>query len=315
MQIPPDNWIPRAQDAAGDGRLSIFLPPPHELIEPLHVPDGPYAVAATPEEGSPTVVPPPPGLPPSTPTHIYGPNPPPPDLAPQTPQTPRRGLPRRPREQEYTYAPPPPDLEPSRTRDYASGPPPPPDLHMASAPRRITKVTSNHSRASTHLSEFDLLAPVDHHPQQQQQQERPEEEELEYVDAPTEPIPRQPIAPPNPPMQRRRATYDRRPSRGPPPPRRIVLPAPLSQQAQPHVAALPPHPQPYVYTQQQVQDEQPQNDTEPDEDAPLLGLPPSERNRPHRSRTQSSGVIGISVEPPVRFSVVFFGVSDLMDCV
>lgn len=176
---------------------------------------------------------------------------------------------------------------------------------MANAPRRIAKVTSNHSRASTHLSEFDLLAPVDHLHEAQQEEGEPEEE-LEYVDAPAEPIPRQPIAP-DPPLQRRRATYDRRPSRGPPPPRRIVLPAPLSQ-AQP-VAPLPPHPQPYVYNHpsqqaQQVQDDNDDpgfdNDTEVNEDSPLLGLPQSERNRPHRSRTQSSGVIGISVEPPVR---------------
>lgn len=308
VQIPPDNWIPRAQDAAGDGRLSIFLPPPHELVEPLRHPNGPYAIAATPEEGSPAVVPPPPDLSPSPPTHVYAPTPPPPDLVPSTPQTPRRGRSRHPREHEYEYAyapaPPPPDLEPrppSRARDYAgvtAQPPPPPDLH---APNRIAKVQSNHSRASTHLSEFDLLAPVDQPREAQQEQE---EDELEYVDAPTEPIPRQPIAPQNPPLQRRRATYDRRPTRGPPPPRRIVLPAPLSQ-AQP-AAPPPPQPQPYVYNhpppqqaQQQVQDfSEDGNDTERDEDVPLLGLPPSERNRPHRSRTQSSGVIGISVEPP-----------------
>ena len=144
------------------------------------------------------------------------------------------------------------------------------------------------------------------HLHEAQQEEGEPEEELEYVDAPAEPIPRQPIAP-DPPLQRRRATYDRRPSRGPPPPRRIVLPAPLSQ-AQP-VAPLPPHPQPYVYNHpsqqaQQVQDDNDDpgfdNDTEVNEDSPLLGLPQSERNRPHRSRTQSSGVIGISVEPPVR---------------
>ena len=322
VQIPPDNWIPRAQDPTGDGRLSIFLPPPHEFIESLTHPDGPYAIAATPEEGSPAVVPPPPDLSSSPPTHHYAPTPPPPDLAPSTPQTPRRGRSRHAREQqhEYTYAPapPPPDLEPrARERDYAGVAalaPPPPDLH---APNRITKVQSNHSRASTHLSEFDLLAPVDQPQQQQQHDEVEDNDELEYVDVQAEPIPRQPIAPSNPPpppppgpLQRRRATYDRRPSRGPPPPRRIVLPAPLSK-AQP---PPPPQPQPYAYNhnqqasqhQAQVQDEEDGNDTERDEDAPLLGLPNSERNRPHRSRTQSSGVIGISVEPPVR---IFFSSS------
>jgi hypothetical protein len=313
VQIPPDNWIPRAQDPTGDGRLSIFLPPPHELVEPLYHPDGPYSIAATPEEGSPAVVPPPPDLAPSPPTHFYAPTPPPPDLVPSTPQTPGRGRSRHPREHEYAYAPapPPPDLDPrppSRSaRDYASvtaQPPPPPDLH---APNRITKVQSNHSRASTHLSEFDLLAPVYQQPGEAQQGQV-QDDELEYVDAPTEPIPRQPIAPPPPnlSLQRRRAAYDRRPSRGPPPPRRIVLPAPLSK-AQ-HAAAPPPQPLPYAYNhpqqqqaQQQMQDSsEDADDTERDEDVPLLGLPPSERNRPHRSRTQSSGVIGISVEPPVR---------------
>ncbi|KAI9436170.1 hypothetical protein H4582DRAFT_458339 [Lactarius indigo] len=318
VQIPPDNWIPRAQDASGDGRLSIYLPPPHELIEPLHVPDGPYAIAATPEEGSPAVVPPPPPPDLSPSTHVYAPTPPPPDLGPSASQTPRRGRTRRPREREYNYGPPPPrpDLEQStasnHVRDYASAPPPPPDIHPASAPRHIAKVASNHSRASTHLSEFDILAPVDQsrsigpQPMEPEQVGEPDGE-LEYVDAPTEPIPRQPIAP-NPPLQRRRATYDRRPSRGPPPPRQIILPAPLSQ-TQP-VAGPPPPPlvqQPYVYTpqpqhSQQVPDSNDdmgfENDNENDEDAPLLAVPPSERNRPHRSRTQSSGVIGISVEPP-----------------
>ena len=56
IRIPPDNWIPRAQDTAGDDRLSIFLPPPHELADLIRVPEGPYATAATPEDGSPAVV-------------------------------------------------------------------------------------------------------------------------------------------------------------------------------------------------------------------------------------------------------------------
>jgi hypothetical protein len=290
VQIPPDNWIPRAQDASGDGRFSIYLPPPHELVEPLHVPDGPYAIAATPEEGSPQVVPPQPDLSPSPPPHIYVP-PPPPDLAPS------RGRQRYPRERDYAYAPPPPDLgpptappnrPPSRTRDYAP-PPPPPDLH------RIAKVES---RASTHLSEFDLLAPVD----QEVGEPAEEEEELEYVDAPTEPIPRRPIAP-NPPLQRRRATYQRP---GPRPPRQIILPAPLAPPPPPPLV-----PQSYVYPQQQqVQQDSTDDDLvyeDENEDSPVLAQMPSERNRPHRSRTQSSGVIGISVEPPVRtFSPLSF---------
>ena len=320
MQIPPDNWIPRAQDAAGDGRLSIYIPPAHDFVEPLHAPDGPYAIAATPEEGSPAVVPPQPELSPSPPRGY--PTLPPQDFAPPSTQTPSRGRQRHPREREYTYTPqpPPPDLEPavpnprppSRSRDYASAQPPPPDVHP---PRRIAKVSSNHSRASTHFSEFDLLAPVgqlqpppDEADEAQQEVGEPEEE-LEYVDAPTEPIPRQPIAmatAPDPSLQRRRATYDRR--RGPPPPRQIIMPALLGQ-ARPVEPPPPPPPVPqsYFYSQQQAQQVQDsgddlgiENGNEHDEDSPLLGLPPSERNRPHRSRTQSSGVIGISVEPPVR---------------
>jgi hypothetical protein len=200
----------------GDGRFSIFIPPPHELIEPVRVPEGPYAIAATPEDGSPAIVPPPPILSPSpgpgnrrSPDYEY-PTPPPPDLGSAV-RTPKAS-----RSRDYVYAatPPPPDLRPaSRTRDYPSAPihpPPPPDLGPAKEersflpPQRIAQIASNHSRASTHLSEFDLLGPVD-------RQRRPpnigpplaEEEELEYTDAPTEPIPRQPIAP-DPSIQRRR---------------------------------------------------------------------------------------------------------------
>ena len=71
-----DNWIPRAQDPTGDGRLSILLPLPHEFIESLTHPDGPYAIATTPEEGSLAVVPPLPDLSSSPPTHVYAPMPP-----------------------------------------------------------------------------------------------------------------------------------------------------------------------------------------------------------------------------------------------
>ena len=58
MLFAPDNWIPRAQGTTGDGRLSIYLPLPHERIESI-LPDGPFAIAPTPEEGSPAVVSPP----------------------------------------------------------------------------------------------------------------------------------------------------------------------------------------------------------------------------------------------------------------
>jgi len=57
--------------------------------------------------------------------------------------------------------------------------------------------------ASTHLSEFDLFAPVNQ-PQKPSNIGPPlaEEDELEYVDAQTESIPGRPIAP-DPPLQRR----------------------------------------------------------------------------------------------------------------
>jgi hypothetical protein len=216
VRIPPDNWIPRAQDTAGDGRLSIFLPPPHELIDPVR-PDGPYAIVATPEEGSPAVVPPPPMLSRSpgpgnrrSPDYAYA-TPPPPDLGPPV------RIPNASRSREFLYAatPPPPDLGPAaapRARNNATAqpplpPPPPPDLGPASGehafiPQQIATINSH---ASTHLSEFDLLAPVGQ-PRMSSNIGPPpaEEDELEYIDAQTEPIPRQPIAP-EPPLQRRHA--------------------------------------------------------------------------------------------------------------
>ncbi|KAI0308506.1 hypothetical protein OF83DRAFT_1180734, partial [Amylostereum chailletii] len=40
VSIPPDGWIPLAQDdTAGSGRLSIFLPPPHELSDVMRSQD------------------------------------------------------------------------------------------------------------------------------------------------------------------------------------------------------------------------------------------------------------------------------------
>jgi hypothetical protein len=216
VRIPPDNWIPRAQDTAGDGRISIFLPPPHELIESVR-PDGPFAIAPTPEEGSPAVVPPPPILSPSlgprnrrSPEYAYA-TPPPPDLGPAVPN------PRPSRSREFMYAatPPPPDLGPAvtpRARDNPTAQPPlsappPPDLApVSSEPAFIPpqQIVYNNSRASTHLSEFDLLAPVGQPPRNPSNVGPPpvEEDELEYVDPPTERIPRQPIAP-DPPLQRR----------------------------------------------------------------------------------------------------------------
>jgi hypothetical protein len=216
VRIPPDNWIPRAQDTAGDGRLSIFLPPPHELIESVR-PDGPFAIAPTPEEGSPAVVPPPPILSPSlgprnrrSPEYTYA-TPPPPELGPVVPY-PR---PSRSRDLVYAATPPPPDLSPvatPRVRDNATvqpprPTPPPPDLApVSSEPAFIPpqQIVYNTSRASTHLSEFDLLAPVGQPPRRPSNIGPPpaEEDELEYIDPPTERMPRQPIAP-DPPLQRR----------------------------------------------------------------------------------------------------------------
>ncbi|KAF8464737.1 hypothetical protein DFH94DRAFT_394802 [Russula ochroleuca] len=319
VRIPPDNWIPRAQDTAGDGRLSIFLPPPHELIDPVR-PDGPYAIVATPEEGSPAVVPPPPMLSRSpgpgnrrSPDYAYA-TPPPPDLGPPV------RIPNASRSREFLYAatPPPPDLGPAaapRARNNATAqpplpPPPPPDLGPASGehafiPQQIATINSH---ASTHLSEFDLLAPVGQ-PRMSSNIGPPpaEEDELEYIDAQTEPIPRQPIAP-EPPLQRRHAHVTKRPSRGPPRPRNIVMPAPLSQDpAQPAVPSgpsyAPVHQQHGMYMQQQQQQQQPRahvQDDEEDEDAPVHVTAPS--NRPQRTQTQSS--IGISVQPPVRTAVL-----------
>ncbi|KAI0261769.1 hypothetical protein BC834DRAFT_428415 [Gloeopeniophorella convolvens] len=302
VQIPPDNWIPHAQDAAGDGQLSIYLPPPHELAEPPRVPDDMFEVAASPEDASPVGIPPPPDLSPSPEPHAIHSRdyafetPPPQENAPML-QTPGPS-----RTRNYAFTPPPPDLGPvlpvpgpSRTRDYANAPlPPPPSLgatgdERSYAPQRIAKSMSNHSRASTHLSEFDLLAPVEQPRAPSNIGPAPaEEDELEYVDVATEPIPRQPIAP-EPNLQRRRA-YEKRPMRGPPRPRNIIMPAPLSQVAEqlagPSSSQAPPAPPPHVYTPApQAQDE----------DGYALQ---AERSRPQRSRTQSSGVIGISVEPP-----------------
>jgi hypothetical protein len=209
FRSPLDNWIPHAQDATGDGRLSIFLPPPHELAEPVGVPEGLYAIATTAESGSPTVVPPPPDLP-HSPQYVYV-TPPPPDLGPSV----RTSKCSRNRNHVYLHTPPPPDLGPAiRARDYANAPlppPPPPDLGPASNERtypqsqRIAKIASNQSCALTHLSEFDILVPVER-PREPVNNigPPPAEEELGYIDAPMEPIQCQPIAL-DPPLQCSRA--------------------------------------------------------------------------------------------------------------
>jgi hypothetical protein len=140
-----------------------------------------------------------------------------------------------------------------------------------------------------------------------------EEDELEYIDAQTELIPRQPIAP-DPSLQRRRAhgvcvyiyvqlfiadyhPLQKRPYRGPPRPRNIVIPAPLNQAAA-HFSTQ--SQQPYMVPQTESQQHgayiPPLQNHE--DDAPLHAAPTKDRRK--RSHTQSS--IGISVEPPVRRS-------------
>ena len=122
----------------------------------------------------------------------------------------------RSRDYLYSATPPPPDLGPAaapRARDNATAqrlpPPPPPDLGPQASgehtfiPQQIATINSH---ASTHLSEFDLLAPLGQSARMPTNFGPPpaEEDELEYTDAPTEPIPRQPIAS-EPPIQRRHA--------------------------------------------------------------------------------------------------------------
>ena len=115
----------------------------------------------------------------------------------------------------YAATPPPPDLGPAvdpRARDNPTAQPPlptppPPDLApINSEPAFIPpqQIASNYSHASTHLSEFDLLAPVGQPARNPSNIGPPpdEEDELEYVDPPTERMPRQPIAP-DPPFQHR----------------------------------------------------------------------------------------------------------------
>ena len=83
----------------------------------------------------------------------------------------------------------------------------------------------------------------------------------------------------------------KRPSRGPPRPRNIVFPAPLSQ-----APAQPAVPSQLPYLQQQPPPPREHVQDEDDEDAPVHVTAKSKR--PQRSHSQSN--IGISVLPPVR---------------
>ena len=77
---------------------------------------------------------------------------------------------------------------------------PPASGEHAFIPQQIATINSH---ALTHLSEFDLLAPVGQSARMPSNIGPPptEEEELEYTNAQMEPMPRQPIAP-EPPLQR-----------------------------------------------------------------------------------------------------------------
>lgn len=152
FSVPPDNWIPLAQDANGDGRLSIHIPPPHELGDRVQ-PQEQFTVTQTPEQGSPDV-------------QMH-------DVAP-TPVPPRANN--------------------IRHRDYAyeRGP------AQAPMPQRIAQAASNNSRASTHLSEYELLGPLEDRYATSSMGVPPppvmEEDELEYIDPP----PDARVAPPPP---------------------------------------------------------------------------------------------------------------------
>ncbi|KAI0060909.1 hypothetical protein BV25DRAFT_1917459 [Artomyces pyxidatus] len=233
VSVPPDGWIPHAQDANGDGRLEIYMPPPHEMADAARGPQLPFVVVPTPEGGSPQVVPPPGEV----------------------------------RSRDYAYA--------NAMRD--------PGASTSALPQRINKVASNNSRASTHLSEYELLAPVEGPVAQSTMGPVLEDDELEYVDAPAAPVRQVPQAvPPQPPH--RRHAHDVGPlRRGPRRPREIVFPAPLGPAVE--QLARPPQSMQPIYAP-------PRRDS----DSPVHSE--RDRLRPHRSRTSSSGVIGITVEPP-----------------
>lgn len=133
--LPPDNFIPYAE-ASPSGQSIIYLPPPHELVTTVPMAVDPYGV-----------VPPPPvptdddTVPPIT----VAPPPPPsvPRAGPYEPR-PASGMRGQVRTRDYAYG--------SRASSTPAVPVPPPQM--------VAEVPSTHSRASTHLSEYDLLRPV-----------------------------------------------------------------------------------------------------------------------------------------------------------
>ncbi|KAI0038675.1 hypothetical protein FA95DRAFT_1187647 [Auriscalpium vulgare] len=238
ISVPPDNWIPTAQDTLGDGRLSIYLPPPHEMVEPPRGPTEPIIVVATPQ-GSPSVL--------------------------------------------AQSMPPPGEIQ---RRDYAyNNPRSAPTLSTSAIPQHIAKAASQNSRGSTHLSEYELLAPVDGQPAPGPSGFRPpEDDELEYIDPP-QPVPGPSSSSGPSHSLHRRQNYESGRRKGPPRPREIVFPAPLG----PAVEQLAPQPS-TSYAHQHA--------ARQDNESPEYRNFDIGRNRPQRSRTQSSGVIGITVEPP-----------------
>ncbi|KAA1475886.1 hypothetical protein DENSPDRAFT_883895 [Dentipellis sp. KUC8613] len=255
ISIPPDGWIPHMQ-TTDDGHASIFMPPPHEL-SPVRPPQESFVIVPTPENGSPNA---------ATGLSLHdasasAPVPVPPPVPTQVPA---------PSSRSHSTQPNPNAV---RSRDFAYGGAP-------GVPPPVAPALSSHSRGSTHLSEYELLAPVDQPLPRPSRAARVEDVEDE-----------EPAGPARPPSRVRGQTpvhqdRNREPPfrRGPRPPRDIVFPAPLA----PAVEQLVRPP-----SRQQGQRYAPprqRSDSSPEEERP--------RGRPQRSRTASSGVPGISVESP-----------------
>ncbi|THH08603.1 hypothetical protein EW146_g8940 [Bondarzewia mesenterica] len=248
ISVPQDGFIPYAEEFEADaGRASIRLPPPHELAQPVRGTQEPIIISPTPEGGSPAAAAPEPAGRSGSAASRAG----------------------KVKGRDYAY---------NAGRRPPSAPP-------SAVPQRIAKEPSTNSRASTHFSEYDLLAPMDHSRSQSAMgRSRPPparvDDELEYSEPPRTTTWQ---APPFAFPVRRRAMSH---SHGPRPPREIVFPAPLAPPSEGQ-ALPPPHPlRPadmiYHPHQRDSDDFSPQ----------------PERSRPYRSRTSSSGVIGITVQPP-----------------
>jgi hypothetical protein len=173
----PDGWVPRAHDPEGDGRLSIYVPPPHELSEPARSEDQ-FDVLESIDNGSPIIIPATSHSRPSSPL------PPPPVIydrsniaqsqmlhtPPPIPQTnpslytdPR--IPPRP----VAVIPPPPVLHSFSSRPSSAPVPALPTFHHRTRAHEtsfrpgtnkvLQQPARNASRASTLLSDYELLGP------------------------------------------------------------------------------------------------------------------------------------------------------------